>query len=121
MADPALDVLTPDRPGRNIVCTSAADTDTPVGKVPLLPFAATRLASLVQRSSVALAPACSSAIVLPFVHPFGSDILEDFSIRFRRGLSYPVTTREAEIIDNSASVALDLFALSNSILKRFCP
>ena len=91
-AVPALDALTRGRLARNSVDTAAAGTDTRVGKAPPLASVATPRALLFQRASVAPALSDSSTNVLPFVHPFGSDILEDFSIRFRRGLSYPVTT-----------------------------
>jgi hypothetical protein len=88
-----LDALTRDHLARNIVCTIGADADTRVGKAPLLPsVAALRvfiLAKIFSRSrSCALIRKCPS-ICPPFWvrHP-----REDFSIRFRRGPSYPVTT-----------------------------
>ena len=87
------DALVRDRLACNTAGKGAADTDTRVGKAPPLPSVATHPASLVQRSSVAHVPAHSSTNVLSFAHPFGCDILEDFSIRFRRGRFYIVTTR----------------------------
>src|SRR5215216_3694903 len=92
MAARVLDAPSRDRLARRSVCTTAASSDTRVGTAPPLLSVAARRASLFQRSSAARAPSRSSSNVPPFAHPFGCSILEGFSIRFRRGLFYLVTT-----------------------------
>src|ERR1051325_3898827 len=95
-----LDALGPDRLARSTVGTVAANNDTPAGKAPPLPFAATHRASLWQTPSAAPVPSHSSTNVLSLAHPFGCDILEGFSIQFRRGLFYIVTTPRGFFIDS---------------------
>src|SRR5215217_1603121 len=92
MAARVLDAPSRDRLARRSVCTTAASSDTRVDTAPPLSSVAARHASLFQRSSAARAPSRSSSNVPPFAHPFGCAILEGFSIRFRRGLFYLVTT-----------------------------
>src|SRR5215218_2064403 len=99
MAARVLDALNRDRLARRSVCTTAANIDTRVGTAPPLLSVAALRASPFQRSSAARAPSRSSSNVPPFAHPFGCDILEGFSIRFRRGLFYLVTTKLSEVID----------------------
>src|SRR6185369_6403188 len=86
------DVLSRDRLACNSVGTAAATSDNRVHTTPRPLSVAAHRASLFQRPSVARAPSRSSSNVPPFAHPFGCDILEGFSIRFPRGLFYPVTT-----------------------------
>ena len=99
MVGRAPDALSPDRLAADNVGTTAANTDTRAGKALPLPFAATLRVSLWQRSLAAHVPSHSSTIVLSFAHPFGCDILEGFSIQFRRGLFYIVTTCESLLLD----------------------
>jgi hypothetical protein len=73
---------------------------SPTRRVPQLASAAPHHASLCQRSSVARSFALSHKCPSNFVHPFGSEILEDFSIRFRRGRSYIVTTTLQMMFDS---------------------
>src|SRR5215213_312482 len=96
MAARVLDAPNRHRLARSSVCTTAASSDTQVGTVPQLLSVAALRASLFQRSSAARAPSRSSSNVPPFAHPFGYGILEGFSIRFRRGLFYLVTTYRRE-------------------------
>src|SRR5215217_2991345 len=102
-----LDALSRDRLVGNSVGTAAANSDTRAGTARPLPFVATHHASLWQRSSAARAPSHSSTSVLSFVHPFGCDILEGFSIQFRRGLFYIVTTQNKLLIDMRSKHRLD--------------
>src|SRR5258705_13174236 len=94
------DALVRDRLARNTAGKGAADTDTRAHKARPLLFAATRRASLWQRSLAAHVPSHSSTNVLSFAHPFGCDILEGFSIQFRRGLFYIVTTAANDAFDS---------------------
>src|SRR6185295_5938565 len=99
MVVPDLDVLAPDRLARNTAGIAAANNDTRARKAPPLLSAATHPASLWQRSLAAHVPSHSSTMVLSFAHPFVCDILEGFSIQFRRGLFYIVTTQANFSID----------------------
>src|SRR5215207_8989343 len=113
MAARVLDAPNRHRLARSSVCTTAASSDTRVGTAPRLLSVAARRASLFQRSSAARAPSRSSSNVPPFAHPFGCDILEGFSIRFRRGLFYLVTTRIPTQIDTDRSFNYLLLTFSS--------